>query len=131
MRAWSLALVLATGCATAAGNDAAGALANVAIASAVGGVRVHEGDCFTVCAPGTVCNSRTKLCDPLPCHGQCGARESCDASGPIDHCVSQPALAVGKQSAPPAEAIPVNLAAPISSAPPSAPGHLDVPAASP
>jgi hypothetical protein len=133
-----LALVLPA-CATAApgpvqtgGSDAAGAIANVVLASGVGAARVAEGDCFTICGPGTECNPKTKLCDVIPCRGLCGSNEVCDQSGPLDHCVKAPGLSISqKHDSNADQALPVGIAPPLSSAPPSAPGHPDVPAAGP
>jgi len=133
----SIALALGfalAACATpgGSGNDAAGALANVAIASGVGAVRVAEGDCFTLCAPETVCNPKTKLCDPLPCRGHCASNEVCDTSGPLDRCVKAPGMSVSQEhKVNPDATLPVGITPPMSSAPPSAPTHPDVPAAGP
>jgi len=135
---WRLcgALALLAGCATGpsptvAGNDAAAAVANVVLATGVGAARVAEGACFTICGPGTACNPKTKLCDALPCHDECRSNQICDTSGPLDRCVTDPALSVsrrhGDSSAPPA----VGIAPPLSSAPPASPQHPDVPPAGP
>jgi len=134
-RRFALALGLAlVGCATpgGSGHDAAGALANVAVASGVGALRVAEGDCFTLCAPETVCNPKTKLCDPLPCRGHCAGNEVCDQTGPLDRCVKAPGMSVSQtHEVNPNPTVPLGITPPLSSAPPTAPEHPDVPSARP
>lgn len=80
-----LAFVL-TSCAS--GSGAVGsAVATTAVATAVGGANVANGQCFTVCPRGTTCNPQTKLCDTLPCHGDCPDGYRCDESSLIPKCV--------------------------------------------
>lgn len=129
MRGGALLLLALSGCASAGGGAAAGALANVALASGVGGARVASGECFTLCPAGTTCNLRTRLCDALPCHARCGARQVCDRSGTVEHCVDAEGLAIQQRATPAPETVPVNVAPPLSASPPPSPGHLDVPAA--
>lgn len=125
----TLLMVLAlAGCASGAGAGAAGALANVAIASGVGAARVSQGDCFTMCAPGTVCNPKTKLCDALPCHDRCKQDEVCDMSGGGERCVPGGQMSVTQgHEVKPASSAPVGITPPLSSAPSSSPEHPDVP----
>ena len=82
MRLLVLGLLGLTGCA-AAGGAVANAAINTAIAGTVSGVRRANGDCFTICNPGTQCNKSTGYCDPIPCRGQCRYDEKCqdDAFG--------------------------------------------------
>lgn len=130
MKRCMIVLVALVGCATSSGGKAAGALANAAIASGVGAARVASGDCFTICAPGTECNPKTKLCDPIPCRGLCSSNQICDTSGPIEHCASAPGLQVNeKHDVNADQKLPVGITPPLSSAPSSTPEHPDVPAA--
>ena len=89
-KACCLAMLVCSGCATAAGGaSAADALLNVAIAAAASGVRRAQGDCYSPCAPGTACNQATGFCEPLPCRGLCGPDQFCEQVGHTEHCVNQ------------------------------------------
>jgi len=74
-----------------------GAAATTAVAGAVAGARRADGDCFTICNPGTVCNPKTGYCDPLPCRGQCMEWEKCDESGMVAHCTATVPVEMGVQ----------------------------------
>ncbi|MBS2027315.1 MAG: hypothetical protein JST54_05360 [Deltaproteobacteria bacterium] len=129
-----LSVLVLAGCRSAPTPAAAGAgaLANVALATAVGGARVATGECFTICAPGTTCNLKTKLCDTLPCRDACGPNETCQVTATSEKCVPAPGLAVTqKHDANADEKLPIGTTPPLSSAPPSSPQHPDVPGASP
>lgn len=82
----SLGLLLA-GCA-AAGGAVGSAVINTAVAATVSGVRRAEGDCYTVCTPGTTCNRSTGLCDQLPCRGTCNFDQRCEITPVGEACVS-------------------------------------------
>lgn len=65
----------------------ANAVVNATAATAVGAARRANGECFTACPVGTVCNQRTGACDELPCRGRCGFNEVCDTSTAFHRCV--------------------------------------------
>jgi hypothetical protein len=74
--------VMGAGVSTGAGVATATA---VAIAASAGSRAL--GGCYAMCQQGEVCNSRTGLCDVLPCHGLCGPGEKCDSGFFGDKCV--------------------------------------------
>jgi hypothetical protein len=84
---WALAPVLLAACPGASSTTVAGAAMTTALAGTVAGVRRAEGDCYTACNPGTVCNRKTGTCDALPCRGACMQWERCDESGVFPRCV--------------------------------------------
>ena len=79
-----------------AGGNAADALLMTGLAVGASAGQRSQGGCYANCPPGTVCNPATGLCDTQPCHGRCGANETCDLSGPFPKCVqrAQPDLGV-------------------------------------
>jgi hypothetical protein len=79
--------LLLPGCAGAAAGAVANAAINTATAAAVSGVRRANGECFTPCNPGHVCNKSTGLCDPLPCRGECRSDEKCVVAPIGEKCV--------------------------------------------
>ncbi len=83
-----LVAVLLEGCAGAAAGAVANAAINTAIAGTVSGVRRANGECFTICNPGSACNHATGMCDPLPCGGRCNFDEKCESTYLGDKCVS-------------------------------------------
>jgi hypothetical protein len=78
-----LLLVLDLGC-TAAGADA---VIGTAIAATAAGVRRSNGECYTPCTPGNVCNPQTGMCHPIPCRGECRSGEQCEQNALGDRCV--------------------------------------------
>ncbi|MDP3236027.1 MAG: hypothetical protein Q8S33_33460 [Myxococcales bacterium] len=78
-----LLLVLDLGC-TAAGADA---VIGTAIAATAAGVRRSNGECYTPCTPGNVCNPQSGMCDPIPCRGECRSGEQCEQSPLGERCV--------------------------------------------
>jgi hypothetical protein len=83
------AVVVLTLCSCAAAGGAAGtAVVNTAIAVTVSGVRRAQGDCYTVCNPGSTCNRTTGLCDRLPCGGACSFDQHCAVTAVGETCVS-------------------------------------------
>ena len=46
-----------------------------------------SGGCYAVCTNGTSCNTRTGLCEALPCRGQCAADEHCEQTFAESKCV--------------------------------------------
>lgn len=82
----SASLLLLCGCA-AAGGAVVNAAINTAVAGTVSGVRRANGDCYTVCNPGSSCNRQTGMCDPLPCRGECRFDEHCEVAPVGDKCV--------------------------------------------
>jgi hypothetical protein len=87
-----LVVVSMAGCAGAAAGAVANAAVNTAIAGTVSGVRRANGDCYTVCNPGSACNRSTGMCDPLPCGGRCNFDEKCESTYLGDKCVSAKTL---------------------------------------
>ena len=82
-----LAVLMVSGCA-AAGGSVGSAVVNTAVAATVSGVRRAEGDCYTVCNPGSACNRTTGLCDRLPCGGACSFDQRCEITAVGETCVS-------------------------------------------
>lgn len=76
------------GCAGAGAGAIANAAINTALAGTVAGVRRANGDCYTICNPGSACNKATGMCDPLPCGGRCNFDEKCESTFTGDKCVS-------------------------------------------
>lgn len=62
----------------------------VDVGSAVAGAFINraQGGCYAGCPAGTTCNTKTGLCDELPCRGACGWNEVCLGSGLAAKCVS-------------------------------------------
>jgi hypothetical protein len=52
--------------------------------------------CYAACALGTVCDTTTGLCAPLPCHGTCRAEETCGIFAGQETCVRSPFDEFGK-----------------------------------
>lgn len=77
-----------SGCAGAAAGAITNAVVNTAVAGTVSGVRRANGECFTICNPGSACNKSTGMCDPLPCGGRCNFDEKCESTYLGDKCVS-------------------------------------------
>jgi hypothetical protein len=88
MRFLLLALLSMTGCAGAAAGAVSGAVINTAMAGTVSAVRRAQGDCYTVCNPGTSCNKSNGMCEPLPCGGKCNFDEKCESNYLGERCVS-------------------------------------------
>ncbi len=84
---WLLMLSVLPGCA-GVGGAVGNAAINTAIAATASGVRRANGECFTPCNPGTVCNKSTGLCDTLPCRGECSFDQRCESTYLGDKCVS-------------------------------------------
>lgn len=94
---WALSLLLlAAGCGPGLGAAAGNAALNTAIAVGAAGARRADGDCFTPCDHGTVCDPETGYCDPLPCGEECDEGERCDLSRPIPRCVPDVILDIGR-----------------------------------
>ena len=75
---WVPATVLSlSGCGAGAGAAATHAVVNTAIAAAASGVRRSQGDCYTPCDNGYVCNRESGLCERLDCPEGCGTDEVC------------------------------------------------------
>jgi hypothetical protein len=73
-----LALIL--GCATPAGT--------VYPAGVPGAEANPPARCVPDCASDQRCNPETRSCERLPCGGRCTEQQHCDASGPVEQCVS-------------------------------------------
>ena len=75
-----LLLVFDLGCAT-------DAVIGTAIAATAAGVRRSNGECYTPCTPGNVCNPQSGMCDPIPCRGECRSGEQCEQNALGERCV--------------------------------------------
>src|SRR5260370_9119271 len=81
---------------TVAGDAAAAAIVGVAAS----GISRASGGCYASCPPGTFCNSRSGLCDELPCRGLCNPDEHCELTAASSRCVSGrigPDIEIGSQ----------------------------------
>ncbi len=83
----ALAVLSAASCRTSVPGTLPTALMSTAVGIGVAGARRADGDCYTPCVPGTLCNPKTGTCDPLPCRGQCAESERCDESAALPRCV--------------------------------------------
>jgi hypothetical protein len=85
---------VALGCRGTSAASAASVAAVTVTAAAVGAINMSQHVCFTVCPPGTACDSRTGFCerghDDSACGGHgCPDGKSCDSSGLLPRCVEQ------------------------------------------
>lgn len=74
---------LLPGCSAAGAN----AVIGTAVAATAAGVRRANGECYTPCTPGNVCNPQSGMCDPIPCRGECRPGEQCEQNALGDTCV--------------------------------------------
>lgn len=84
-RALLLAMVGFSGCAASAAA-VTNAAVSTAIAASVSGARRAQGQCYTPCNPGTFCNEKTGMCDPLPCGGKCDFDQQCMVTATGEEC---------------------------------------------
>lgn len=58
-------------------------------ASAVGAAFASRaaGGCIAMCTNGTVCNTKSGLCDDMPCRGLCDANQHCEQVFTESKCV--------------------------------------------
>jgi hypothetical protein len=83
----AISLLVLTTCAGANTAAIGNAALNSAVAIGASAVQRASGGCYSACVPGTTCNPRTGMCDPLPCRGECMANEECVGHpGPFEHC---------------------------------------------
>lgn len=87
-----LGMTLLSGCAGAAAGAVASAAINTAMAGTASAVRRANGECFTICNPGSKCNNATGMCDPIPCGGRCNFDQKCESTYLGDQCVSVKAI---------------------------------------
>lgn len=83
LRSLTVVFLLASGCV----GQAATVIANTAVAATVSGVRRANGECYTVCNPGSRCNKGTGMCEPIPCAGGCAFDEECQLTPTGEACV--------------------------------------------
>ena len=88
LRALLLTMFPLLSCAGAAAGAITNAAINTAVAGTVSGVRRAQGDCFTICNPGSACNRSTGMCDPIPCGGRCSFDEKWESTYVGDTCVN-------------------------------------------
>lgn len=82
------ALALAfLGCATGSPQTLAGATSITALALSSAVVERGTGGCVAICTDGTSCNTKTGLCEELPCRGRCGQGEHCEQTFAESKCV--------------------------------------------
>jgi hypothetical protein len=74
---------LGTGSETLGG---AGATTAAALGAAI--AERASGNCIAICTAGTTCNRNTGLCEPMPCHGECGPNEHCEQTFSGERCVA-------------------------------------------
>lgn len=103
MRHLAVLMLLLEGCAGAAVGNA---IVNSAVAAGVAAGRRANGDCYTPCNPGHVCNRATGTCEPLPCGGNCPALTHCEVWGAKQTCVADAPNTPLPTKPPPANLIP-------------------------
>lgn len=69
-------------------NTLAGAAATSAAAVGAALAERSAGGCVAICTAGTACNRTTGLCEPMPCRGECGPNEHCEATFSGEKCVA-------------------------------------------
>lgn len=70
---------------------------SVPLAVAQGVNRRADGQCYTVCGPGTACNQQTGYCERLPCGGKCMPGEVCERKGFTERCVENRQIVVNPE----------------------------------
>lgn len=69
-----------------------------AAAIGVAAAERSAGGCIAICTNGTVCNSKTGLCEPLPCRGRCGEGEHCEETFAESKCIPGAASSIVTQA---------------------------------
>jgi hypothetical protein len=82
-----LAALLLTACKTGSSNTMLGAGVMTGAALGASAANRASGGCYAVCTNGTSCNTRTGLCEVLPCRGQCTPDQHCEQSFTENKCV--------------------------------------------
>ena len=55
--------------------------------AAAGAPLRNDGECYSACNPGTVCNGDSGFCEAMACHGRCRPSEVCVNDGTFtEHC---------------------------------------------
>jgi hypothetical protein len=105
-------LLLLAACSTGSANTLAGATTMTAAAIGVAAAERSAGGCIAICTNGTVCNTKTGLCEQLPCRGRCGETEHCEETFTESRCIPGAAASVvtqakGTRRSTPAAVVPV------------------------
>ena len=80
--------VLLVACKTGSPNTAIGAAVTTAAGLSASVANRAAGGCYAICTAGTVCNTRTGLCDREACDGRYGAGEVCEETFNGSKCVA-------------------------------------------
>jgi hypothetical protein len=80
--------LLLVACKTGTPGTAIGAAAMTAAGIGAAAANRAAGGCIAMCTAGTVCNSKTGLCDRLACDGRCAAGETCEETFAGSKCVT-------------------------------------------
>lgn len=75
------------GCSTGSPQTLSGATSITALALSSSLVERGTGGCVAMCTNGTSCNTKTGLCEELPCRGRCGQGEHCEQTFSESKCV--------------------------------------------
>lgn len=88
-------------------NNAGSAAVMTGIAVTSSAVSRAQGGCYAACPTGTTCNTKTGMCDPLPCRGLCAFDEFCDQTATLEKCVKRPGPQMDIKIAPTPQQTPV------------------------
>ncbi len=82
-----LVALLFLGCKTGSPNTLVGAAVTTAAGLGASAANRAAGGCIAICTAGTVCNTRTGLCDRQACDGRCAQNEVCEETFSGGKCV--------------------------------------------
>jgi hypothetical protein len=80
--------LLSLGCKTGSPNTVLGAAVTTAAGIGASAANRAAGGCVAICTAGTVCNTRTGLCDRQACDGRCSQNEICEETFSGSKCVA-------------------------------------------
>jgi len=83
----ALVALLLLGCKTGSPNTLVGAAVTTAAGIGASAANRAAGGCIAICTAGTVCNTRTGLCDRQACDGRCSQNEVCEETFSGSKCV--------------------------------------------
>lgn len=87
-------------CAAAPGA-VSGAVINTAAAATASAISRANGGCYASCPPGTRCDPKEGLCEPIPCRDLCSTDEVCEVNAISERCVPKVAGALLNFGGPP------------------------------
>jgi hypothetical protein len=107
-----LVALLLLGCKTGSPNTLVGAAVTTAAGIGAAAANRAAGGCVAICTAGTVCNTRTGLCDRQACDGRCGQGEICEETFAVSKCVAGTTGVAAKADGQPrtAPVVPINQA---------------------